>query len=317
MNLAPARGPLARMPELNGPPTITPSYPEIGGGFTVAASLSGTGQFSYRWTKNGDVVSGANDAALTIPSATPADAGVYAAVATDYVGSVSSSSVVLGVTTAAKVSGGGSEVGADIRRGFIPDDGFLFMSADYSQIELRVLAHLSGDPAFVEAFRKGTDIHRQTAAIVFDVPVADVSAEMRAAAKTINFATIYGQGPHALSQQLKITHAEAKEFELSGGTIRSTRVLDQLSGRRLSVRARQVVVSSRQRLACSCTLRPPKPASRTRGSSPRPRPTSSSSIFTPTRPSSCTGSAMTSPSAPNHAMSGGAPRSSFDNCRRK
>src|SRR5437763_1453174 len=104
------------------------------------------------------------------------------------------------------------ELGRDIRRGFVPRPGWLLLAADYSQIELRLLAHLSGDPAFVEAFRSGGDIHRQTAALIFEVPVGDVTKEMRARAKTINFATIYGQGPHALSQQLKIAHAEAKEF---------------------------------------------------------------------------------------------------------
>ena len=104
------------------------------------------------------------------------------------------------------------QLGRDIRRGFIPRKGWLFLSADYSQIELRLLAHLSGDPAFVHAFNSGGDIHRQTAALIFDVPLEQVSSEMRSRAKTINFATIYGQGPHALSRQLKISHAEAKEF---------------------------------------------------------------------------------------------------------
>ena len=104
------------------------------------------------------------------------------------------------------------ELGRDIRRGFIPQAGWILLAADYSQIELRLLAHLSNDPAFVEAFRSGGDIHRQTAALIFDVPVAEVTSEMRSRAKTINFATIYGQGPHALSRQLKIAHAEAKEF---------------------------------------------------------------------------------------------------------
>ncbi len=68
------------------------------------------------------------------------------------------------------------------------------MAADYSQIELRLMAHLSGDPAFTTAFRQGDDIHRQTAAIIFGVPLAEVTSEMRARAKTINFGTIYGQG---------------------------------------------------------------------------------------------------------------------------
>ena len=104
------------------------------------------------------------------------------------------------------------ELGRDIRRGFIPRKGWTLLAADYSQIELRLLAHLSGDPAFVQAFQSGGDIHRQTAALIFDVPLAEVTSEMRGRAKTINFATIYGQGPHALSRQLKISHAEAKEF---------------------------------------------------------------------------------------------------------
>lgn len=104
------------------------------------------------------------------------------------------------------------ELGRDIRRGFIPRPEWTLLAADYSQIELRLLAHLSGDPAFVEAFKAGGDIHRQTAAIIFDVPLEGVTSEMRARAKTINFATIYGQGAHALSKQLKIDHAEAKEF---------------------------------------------------------------------------------------------------------
>ena len=104
------------------------------------------------------------------------------------------------------------ELGRDIRRGFIPQRGWKLLAADYSQIELRLLAHLSGDPAFVDAFQSGGDIHRQTAALIFDVPLTSVTKEMRARAKTINFATIYGQGPHALSRQLKLSHVEAKEF---------------------------------------------------------------------------------------------------------
>jgi DNA polymerase-1 len=104
------------------------------------------------------------------------------------------------------------ELGRDIRRGFIPRKDWLLMAADYSQIELRLLAHLSHDPAFVEAFQAGGDIHRQTAALIFEVPLEDVTSTMRGRAKTINFATIYGQGAHALSRQLAIEHAEAKEF---------------------------------------------------------------------------------------------------------
>ena len=104
------------------------------------------------------------------------------------------------------------QLGRDIRRGFIPRKGWLFLAADYSQIELRLLAHLSGDPAFVHAFSSGGDIHRQTASLIFDVPVEQVTSDMRGRAKTINFATIYGQGAHALSKQLGVAFADAKAF---------------------------------------------------------------------------------------------------------
>jgi DNA polymerase-1 len=104
------------------------------------------------------------------------------------------------------------QLGKDIRRGFIPRAGWTMLAADYSQIELRLLAHLSHDPVFVEAFHAGGDIHRQTAAIIFGVAIDQVTPEMRARAKTINFATIYGQGAHALSRQIRVEHAEAKAF---------------------------------------------------------------------------------------------------------
>jgi DNA polymerase-1 len=102
--------------------------------------------------------------------------------------------------------------GEQIRRCFVASSGHQLVVADYSQIELRVLAHLSGDEAFIAAFQRGGDIHRETAAIIFEVPLKDVTAEMRARAKTINFATIYGQGAFALSRQLGITHDEARAF---------------------------------------------------------------------------------------------------------
>ncbi|MDP3910945.1 MAG: DNA polymerase I [Gemmatimonadales bacterium] len=102
--------------------------------------------------------------------------------------------------------------GGEIRRAFVAPPGQLLMTADYSQIELRLLAHLSGDPAFVGAFERGGDIHRQTAAVIFGDAEPEVTAEMRARAKTINFATIYGQGALALSRQLAISLDNAKEF---------------------------------------------------------------------------------------------------------
>ena len=104
------------------------------------------------------------------------------------------------------------ELGRDIRRGFVPRKGWKLLAADYSQIELRLLAHLSRDQNFVDAFNAGGDIHCQTASVIFDVALESVTSEMRGRAKTINFATIYGQGPHALSRQLGITHAEARDF---------------------------------------------------------------------------------------------------------
>jgi DNA polymerase-1 len=102
--------------------------------------------------------------------------------------------------------------GEGIRRGFVPREGWRFVVADYSQIELRLLAHLSGDAAFVAAFRAGGDIHRQTAAVIFGVSADAVTAEMRARAKTINFATIYGQGARSLGRSLGIPFAEAQRF---------------------------------------------------------------------------------------------------------
>jgi DNA polymerase-1 len=103
-------------------------------------------------------------------------------------------------------------VGREIRKGFVADDGHVLLGVDYSQIELRVLAHFSGDAPLVEAFREGVDVHRQTAAVIFDVPIDRVTAEQRARAKTINFATLYGQGAFSLARQLGITREEAQAF---------------------------------------------------------------------------------------------------------
>jgi DNA polymerase-1 len=105
-----------------------------------------------------------------------------------------------------------TELGAEIRRGFVPEAGHVFVSADYSQIELRILAHLSEDASFVEAFRAGIDIHQQTAALVFGVDAGEVTRTMRDRAKTVNFAVIYGIGPFSLARQLGISTAEGKEF---------------------------------------------------------------------------------------------------------
>jgi len=105
-----------------------------------------------------------------------------------------------------------TELGREIRKGFVAEEGCVFFGADYSQIELRILAHFSGDEAFVRAFKEGIDVHKQTASVIFDVGLDDVSAEMRARAKTINFATLYGQGDFSLARQLDVSRDEARSF---------------------------------------------------------------------------------------------------------
>ena len=104
------------------------------------------------------------------------------------------------------------EQGREIRKAFIPDDDQLFVSVDYSQIELRIMAHLCGDEAMVEAFNSGQDIHAATAAKIFKVPLADVSSDMRRKAKTANFGIIYGISTFGLAERLSIPRAEAKEL---------------------------------------------------------------------------------------------------------
>ncbi len=103
-------------------------------------------------------------------------------------------------------------LGREIRKGFVADRGCVFLGVDYSQIELRILAHFSGDEAFVTAFTKGVDVHKQTASVIFDVPIEAVTPAMRAQAKTVNFATLYGQGPFSLARQLGISRDEARRF---------------------------------------------------------------------------------------------------------
>ena len=103
-----------------------------------------------------------------------------------------------------------SERGQLIRQAVIPDDGCLFLSADYSQIELRLMAHFSQDPHLVEAFRSGQDIHAATAAKIFNVPIEQVTKDQRRQAKTANFGIIYGISAFGLAQQLDCSRAEAK-----------------------------------------------------------------------------------------------------------
>jgi DNA polymerase I len=105
-----------------------------------------------------------------------------------------------------------TELGREVRKGFVPAEGYLFYGADYSQIELRILAHYSGDAPLVTAFRGGIDVHKQTASVIFDVPLDEVTSEQRGHAKTVNFATVYGQGAFSLAQQLDLSREEAQEF---------------------------------------------------------------------------------------------------------
>ena len=103
-------------------------------------------------------------------------------------------------------------LGKRMRSCFIAGPGRLLVSADYSQVELRVLAHVSQDPALLEAFRNGEDIHARTAALVYDLPPDQVSPDQRRNAKTINFGLIYGMGAQKLAQELKIGTAQARDF---------------------------------------------------------------------------------------------------------
>jgi len=102
--------------------------------------------------------------------------------------------------------------GKEIRKAFIPDADCLFFSADYSQIELRIMAHLSGDKNMLEAFNSGHDIHTATAAKIYKIPLEEVTSDMRRKAKTANFGIIYGISVFGLSDRLSIPRAEAKEL---------------------------------------------------------------------------------------------------------
>ena len=105
-----------------------------------------------------------------------------------------------------------TEQGREIRRAFIADEGNCLIGADYSQIELRVLAHMSDDPGLIGAFTSGADIHRRTASEVFGVPFDEVTSEQRSAAKAVNFGIVYGISDYGLAQNLGISRARAAEY---------------------------------------------------------------------------------------------------------
>jgi DNA polymerase I len=106
-----------------------------------------------------------------------------------------------------------TEAGRNIRRAFVPEEGWIMLAADYSQIELRLVAHMSQDPAFIQAFLDGADVHARTAALIFaDGDSSAVTPEMRSRAKAINFGILYGMGPQRLARDLGISFGEARTF---------------------------------------------------------------------------------------------------------
>ncbi|MGH7161993.1 MAG: DNA polymerase I, partial [Planctomycetota bacterium] len=105
-----------------------------------------------------------------------------------------------------------TELGKRIRRAFVAEDGCKLVCADYNQIELRLMAHLSGDPGLSEVYARGGDVHAETAARMFGVPLASVTREQRSRAKAINFGILYGMGPQRLARDLKVSMDDARAF---------------------------------------------------------------------------------------------------------
>ncbi len=105
-----------------------------------------------------------------------------------------------------------TELGRQVRRAFVADPGWRLIAADYSQVELRVMAHISGDEGLLSAFARGEDIHASTAAAILSVPLEKVTPEMRRLAKTVNFGLSYGQTAYGLAQATDLTQAEAEDF---------------------------------------------------------------------------------------------------------
>jgi DNA polymerase-1 len=150
-----------------------------------------------------------------------------------------------------------TDLGQRIRRAFKAGrPEHVLLSADYSQIELRIAAHLSGDPMLLAAFAAGQDIHAATAAAVFKVPIEEVDANQRRLAKVANFGSIYGQGEYGLSQQLNITGDVAREFLNQYWTVYG-RLREFLDGIRQDAREKGVVVSATGRRRSIPDLRSP------------------------------------------------------------
>ncbi len=105
-----------------------------------------------------------------------------------------------------------TELGQEFRKAFIPEKGYTLVACDYSQIDLRVVAHLAQDPIMIKAFRDGEDIHARTASQILGVPADEVTKEMRRRAKVLNFGVLYGMGPMAFMRAAKVTRQEAQDF---------------------------------------------------------------------------------------------------------
>ena len=139
-----------------------------------------------------------------------------------------------------------SELGREMRRAFVAAPGHVLVSADYSQIELRLLAHMSGDPVLIDAFRSGQDIHARTAMEVFGVEGSVVDSDMRRMAKTVNFGILYGLSAFGLAQRLHISNEAARTY-IDGYFARYPRVKECLDGILVSARQQGYVTTLLQR----------------------------------------------------------------------
>jgi DNA polymerase-1 len=129
-----------------------------------------------------------------------------------------------------------TEEGRRIRQAFIAEPGYKLIAADYSQIELRIMAHLSQDKGLLSAFAQGEDVHKATAAEVFDVDVSEVNADQRRKAKAINFGLIYGMSAFGLAKQIKVERYEAQDY-IDRYFARYPGVLDYMDGIRAQAHA--------------------------------------------------------------------------------
>ncbi|MFQ6671911.1 MAG: DNA polymerase I, partial [Candidatus Tectimicrobiota bacterium] len=135
-----------------------------------------------------------------------------------------------------------TEIGRRIRRAFVTEAGWRLLSCDYNQIELRILAHLSGDPVLLEAFAAGEDIHTRTAAEVFGVAPAEVTADQRRMAKVVNFGIVYGLSPFGLARDLKVSREEARAY-IDGYFARYIRVKDYIEAMKAQAHERGYVTT--------------------------------------------------------------------------